>query len=58
MPRSIRKRGTLTEAIPSPDLPAQSQQSNSPARTEQPGPAQATTNGTQPPPSKPKKSSV
>lgn len=46
MSRAIRKRGTLTKATPSPDLPAQSQQSNSPARTEQPNvPAQATTSG-------------
>lgn len=45
MPSKPVKRGTLTEATPSPDLPAQTQ-NNSPARTEQPNaPAQATTLG-------------
>jgi hypothetical protein len=42
-----RKRGTLTQAIPSPDLPTQN---NSSARTEQPNvPAQATSGNTTPP---------
>jgi len=55
-PKSIKKKGDLTNAAPNPDIPAQSQGTGTVPRQPETRPAQATTNGNaSPTTSKPKK---